>query len=74
MRVRRAGWNGQGIFLFLVPGSEFKVNRPPLNAIYPEGTEITYRAHIDIKHVDGSIGTWAPSIGDTLAIDWEIAG
>ena len=37
-RVRRSGWNGKGMFLFLVPGSHFKVNRAPLLGIYPEGT------------------------------------
>lgn len=65
-RVRRAGWNGKGMFVFLVPASEFTVNRAPLLGIYPEGTVISYRAHIDIKNVDGSISTWAPSNGDTL--------
>ena len=41
-KVTRAGWNGKGMFLFLVPGSTFQVNRPPLLGIYPEGTEINY--------------------------------
>ena len=27
--VARSGWNGKGMFLFLVPGSKFEVNRPP---------------------------------------------
>lgn len=73
-KVARAGWNGKGMFLFLVPGSTFKVSRPPLLGIYPEGTEINYNPHIDIKNVDGSISTWAPSISDTLAKDWtEVA-
>ena len=29
-RVARAGWNGKGMFLFLVSGSNFVVNREPL--------------------------------------------
>jgi len=41
-RVARMGWNGKGMFIFLVPGSTFKVSRPPLMGIYPEGTEINY--------------------------------
>lgn len=69
-RVARAGWNGKGMFVFLVPGSNFKVNRPPLLGIYPEGTEINYRPHIDLKGADGSISTWAPSGSDALAEDW----
>ena len=51
--VRRAGWNGKGMFLYLVPGSKFKVNRPPLMGIYPEGTEVEYHAHVDMKTATG---------------------
>lgn len=72
MKVARTGWNGKGMFIFLVPGSTFEVNRPPLLGIYPEGTQIVYRPHIDIKNVDGTISTWVPSIGDVLAEDWEV--
>ena len=70
--VARAGWNGKGMFLFLVPGSTFKVNRAPLLGIYPEGTEINYRPHVDLKGVDGSVSTWNPTCNDVLAEDWEI--
>lgn len=71
-KVAREGWNGRGMFVFLVPGSVFKVNRPPLLGIYPEGTEITYRPHINIKNVDGTIATWVPSITDLMAEDWQV--
>lgn len=71
-KLARAGWNGKGMFVFLVAGSTFKVNRAPLLGIYPEGTEITYRAHIDIKNVDGSIAVWVPSQTDLQADDWGI--
>lgn len=71
-KVQRAGWNGKGMFVFLVNGSTFNVNRAPLLGIFPEGTEINYRPHIDIKNVDGSISTWVPSIGDVMAEDWLI--
>lgn len=71
-KVSRAGWNGKGMFLFLVPGSTFQVNRPPLLGIYPEGTEINYRPHIDLKGVDGAVSTWNPTCNDVLAEDWNI--
>lgn len=71
-KVARAGWNGKGMFVFLVNGSTFNVNRAPLLGIFPEGTEINYRPHIDIKNVDGSISTWVPSIGDVMAEDWAV--
>ena len=72
-RVCRAGWNGKGMFIFLVPGSHFTVNRPPLLGIYPEGTEIDYRPHVDMKTVDGQIVPWVCSQSDLLATDWELA-
>jgi hypothetical protein len=72
-RVRRAGWNGKGMFLFLVPGSRFQVNRAPLLGIYPEGTEIDYHAHIDMKTAQGYVVPWLASQSDMLDEDWEIA-
>lgn len=71
-KVARKGWNGKGMFLFLVPGSTFKVNRKPLLGIYPEGTEINYCPHIDMKTTDGKIVPWLASQTDVLAEDWEI--
>ncbi len=70
-RVTRSGWNGKGIFVYLVPGSTFTVNRAPLLGIYPEGTEINYRPHIDMKAADGSCVPWLASQTDVLAEDWE---
>jgi Protein of unknown function (DUF2829) len=71
-RVTRTGWNGKGMFVYLVPGSQFKVNRLPLSAIYPEGTSIDYRSHLDMKTADGSCVPWVASQTDLLAEDWEI--
>lgn len=71
-KVARSGWNGKGMFLFLVPGSTFKVNRPPLLGIYEEGTEINYHAHIDMKTATGEVVPWLASQTDMLAEDWEI--
>lgn len=71
-RVRRAGWNGKGMFLFLVPGSTFKVSRPPLLGIYPMGTEINYHAHVDMKTETGVVVPWLCSQTDMLADDWEV--
>jgi hypothetical protein len=69
-KVARHGWNGKGMFVFLVPGSTFLVNRPPLLSIYPEGTEINYHPHIDMKTADGTIVPWLASQTDVLAEDW----
>ena len=71
-KVSRTGWNGKGMFVFLVQGSTFKVNRPPLLGIYPEGTEIQYHAHIDMKTADNQVVPWLASQTDMLADDWQI--
>lgn len=71
-KVSRAGWNGKRMFLFLVPGSTFKVSRAPLLGIYPEGTEINYCPHIDMKTADEKVVPWLASQTDVLAEDWNI--
>jgi len=69
-KVARLGWNGKGMFIFLVPGSTFEVSRPPLLGIYPAGTNIRYHSHVDMKTADGTIVPWLCSQTDMLAEDW----
>jgi len=71
-RMARKGWNGKGMFIFLVPGSHFTVNRPPLLGIYPEGTEIDYHGHIDMKTAQGDVVPWVASQSDLQAADWMV--
>jgi len=71
-KVAREGWNGKGMFLFLVPGSTFQVNRPPLLGIYEEGTTINYCPHIDMKTADEKVVPWLASQTDVLAEDWTL--
>lgn len=70
-KLARTGWNGKGMFVYLVQGSEFTVNRKPLNEIFEEGTVVKYRPHIDLKAIDGTCGVWSPNNSDVLADDWE---
>lgn len=71
-KVQRTGWNGKNMFIFLVPGSTFKVNRAPLLGIYPEGTEINYCPHIDMKTADNKVVPWLCSQTDLLAEDYVV--
>ncbi len=71
-RVSRSGWNGKGMFLFLVNGSNFIVNREPLLSIMGEGAVVTYRPHIDMKDAEGKVVPWLASQTDMLAEDWDI--
>jgi hypothetical protein len=72
-KITRAGWNGKGMFVYLVPGSQFRVNRAPLLGIYPEGTSIDYLPHLDMRTADGSCVPWLASQADLLADDWDTA-
>ena len=71
-RVARGGWNGPNMFLFLVQGSNFKVNREPLLSIMGEGAEVTYRPHIDMKDAEGKVVPWLASQTDIMADDWFV--
>jgi len=71
--LQREGWNGKGMFVFLVQGSRFQVNRAPLNAIFPGGTTIDYNAHIDMRTAQGRIVPWLASQDDLLSDDWQVA-
>lgn len=69
-RVAREGWNGKGMFLFLVSGSTFTVNREPLLSIMGNGTQVQYHAHIDMKTAQGYVVPWLASQADMLSEDW----
>lgn len=75
-RVARAGWNGKGMSLILVPGTK---------ALYPrEGTPyadikvspsgvVDINPHIDMKTATGEMQPgWLASQTDMLANDWSI--
>jgi hypothetical protein len=69
-QVSREGWNGKGMFLYLVSGSTFQVSREPLLSMFGSGTQMTYRDHIDMITADGSAVPWVASQTDLLANDW----
>lgn len=71
-KLARRGWNGKGMFVFYVDGSKFNVNRKLLLGILNEGDEVNYKPHLDMSHVDGSIGMWVAVLNDQLADDWYI--
>lgn len=72
-RVTRAGWNGVGMWLVLVPGSAItvEIGRPLGNAA-PElvGQQVQYLPHIDMRTTQGQIVPWLASQTDVLAEDW----
>ena len=69
-RLGRLAWKGTGKFVFLVPGSSFKVSREPLLSILGAGTDVDYHPHIDMRLPDGRIVPWVAGQDDILADDW----
>jgi hypothetical protein len=75
-RVRRAGWNGKGMWLVLVPGSQgltVDEGRPLAKAGLTIGTKFNYLPHVDMWTAQGDLVPWLCSQTDLLATDWEIA-
>ncbi len=70
-KAARQGWNDK-LFIFLVNGSTFQVNREPLLSILGEGTTVVYQPHIDVRLTDGTIMTWTPSQLDLCSNDWYL--
>ena len=56
--ITRAGWNGKGQFVFLVPGSDV------------EGQKLL--PYLALSNVDGAIVPWLASQGDLLGDDWQV--
>lgn len=79
-KVARKGWNGKGMFIYLVKGTTIPyinlrneaaeaLAHTPAN----EDNTVVINSHIDMKAADGSIVVgWLASQTDMLAEDWEI--
>lgn len=73
-RIVRSGWNGKGMFVYLVPPASYPVQTGAAKAHFGEGAMVPYNAYMAIKNVDGTVSTWVPSVNDCLATDWGIIG
>lgn len=76
-RVARKGWNGKGMFIYLVKETlvdkEFLRNEASLMPICDNTGVAHFNAHIDMKTADNKVTVgWNPSQVDMFAEDWEI--
>ena len=71
-RVSRTGWNGKGMFVYLVPPASYPVQTGAAKEFFGEGSLVPYNAYMAIKNVDGTVSTWVPSVNDCLAEDWLV--
>lgn len=71
-KVARTGWNGKGLFVYLVPENSYPAQTGVAKAFFGEGALVPYSAYLALKGADGVVNTWAPSCGDALADDWQV--
>lgn len=72
MKVARAGWNGGGQFVYLVPANSYPAQTSIAKAYFGADAMVPYRAYLALKTAQGDVATWAPSCSDALAEDWQI--
>jgi hypothetical protein len=73
--VQRAGWNGKGMWLCLMPGypDGVPINTNTAQATgLPEGESHRFLPYILMRTVDGSFVPWLASQTDILAEDWSV--
>jgi len=71
MRVARNGWNGVGMFAYIVPAAEYPAQTEAIKGKF-EDDMVPYREYWALKTSAGDVSTWAPSGSDSLANDWMI--
>lgn len=71
-RVARLGWNGVGMFAYIVPEASYPAQTGAAKAHFGEGAMVPYRAYWALKIAQGDVSTWAPSGSDSLAEDWVV--
>jgi len=78
-KVAREGWNGKGMFIYLVEGASVSVPNLRNEALKHIGMnratadKVKINSHIDMQAADGSIVVgWLASQTDMLAEDWEV--
>lgn len=71
-KIARVSWNGNGMFVYLVPANAYPAQTNAAKAYFGHGALVPYNEYLAIKGADDTVSTWAPSVGDTLAEDWLV--
>ncbi|MES2779929.1 MAG: DUF2829 domain-containing protein [Bacteroidota bacterium] len=69
-KVARVGWNGSGMFAYIVPANKYPSQTEAARSIF--GDMVPYREYWALKTAQNDVATWAPSGSDSLAEDWTI--
>lgn len=68
--VARAGWNGLGQFVYMVPAASYPAQTGAAKSYFGEGALVPYEAYLALKNAQDTVSVWVPSTGDLFAEDW----
>ena len=71
-KVARQGWNGKGMFAYIVPAASYPAQTGAAKQYFGENSLVPYRSYWALKTAQEDIATWTPSGSDTLAEDWVV--
>jgi hypothetical protein len=73
-KLTRSGWNGKGMYLYLVGPGRYPPSTDAGREIAKEQQDglVPYRPYIAMVTVDGDVVPWLASQSDVLAEDWEL--
>jgi hypothetical protein len=69
-RIARSGWNGKGMFLYLVPPGSYPARTDVAKQEWGDQL-VPYRAYIAMKTAQGDVVPWVASQSDILETDWQ---
>jgi hypothetical protein len=70
-KVARKGWNGSGMFAYIVPANSYLAQTGVAKTYWGEKL-VPYRAYWALKTAQEDVATWSPSGSDSLSEDWCI--
>lgn len=70
-KVARKGWNGKGMFLYLVPEGVYPARMEAIKG-YFKGDQVPYGSYVAMKTAQDNVVPWLASQTDILAEDWTI--
>lgn len=71
-KVYRQGWNGKGMFVYLVPAAKYPAQRNTngtMLGIFPDDM-VPYGPYLAMKTAQDNVVPWLASQSDILADDW----
>lgn len=70
--VSRNGWNGKGMYVFLIGTDAFQPGIGNWTYTNGKNDNLPLRPFLAIKSINDEVVPWAPSQSDILANDWEL--